>query len=80
MVRRQAERADLGGQAEPAEMLHRPRLGRVGLRRIRNARLRVDQQAGNAAPAEFAGEHQPERPGAGDQDIGLFICCHACCR
>ena len=71
MVGRQAQRADLGGKAQPAEVLHRARLRGVGLRRVRDAGLGIDQQAVDAAPAELAGQHQAERAGAGDQDIGL---------
>ncbi|MYF09170.1 MAG: hypothetical protein F4233_15030, partial [Rhodospirillaceae bacterium] len=71
MVGRQAEPADLTGKAEPPEMLHGARLGGVGLGAEGIRPVVVEQRDGNAAPAEFDGEHQPRRPAAGDDDVRI---------
>ena len=53
----QAERADLLREAEAAEMLHGPRLRRIGLRIEGRARLLIDQNGADAAPAKLIGQH-----------------------
>lgn len=70
VVRGQAGAPDLVGEAEPAEMLHRPRLRRVGLRVEGRSRLLVDQDCGHAAAAKLVGQHQPARTAAHDQHRG----------
>ena len=71
MVRGQAMRAHLVGEAVATEVLHRPRLRRIGLGVERGAGLGIDQQAADAAAAEFVGEHQPARSAAGDEDVDV---------
>jgi hypothetical protein len=70
VIGRKAERPHLVGEAEPAEVLHRPRLRGVGLRVERRSRFRVDEQAAHATTAELDRQHQAARPAAGDQDVG----------
>ena len=69
VVRRQAEPADLVGEAEPPEMLHRARLGGVGLGAERVRPVVIEQGDGHVAPPELDGQHQPGRPAADDDDV-----------
>ena len=57
IVRRQAELPDLVGEAEPAEMLHRARLGGVGLGAERVRPVVIEQRDRHIAPPEIDGEH-----------------------
>lgn len=66
MVGRQVERADLVRETEPPAMFHGARLRGIGLRVERGGRLRIDEQAANAAAPELIGEHEAARPAAGD--------------
>ena len=66
-VGRQAERADLVGEAEAPEVLHRARLAsRWPAALTRGAGLVVDEHGRDAAPAELVGEHQAARSAADD--------------
>ena len=73
VIRRQAEPADLVGEAEPPEMLHGARLGGVGLGAERVRPVVVEQGDGHIAPPELDGERQPGRPAADDDDVGFRI-------
>src|SRR5262245_23965086 len=62
------------GDAPAAAELHRPRVDLVHLRRRDRAVGLLDQLAANATPAEIAGEGEPDRPAADDQngDVTTF--------
>ena len=71
MVGRQAKRAHPMREAQSPEMLHRARLRCIGLRIERGAGLAVDQQAADAAPPEFVGQHQAAGAATRDQHVDL---------
>ncbi len=77
VVARQAQGADLVGDADAAEVLHGARLRGVGLRVEGGGGLRVHQQAAYAAQAQFVGEHQPARARARDEHVYLDPCATA---
>ncbi len=67
----QARLPDLIREAEPAIMLHRAGLRRIGLRIECRAGLVVHHDSGDAATAELVGQHQAARPAARDEHSGL---------
>src|SRR5262249_4035345 len=67
IVRRKAERADLGREAEPAGVLHRPRGRGVRLRKLRRSRIVLEEHAGDVPPAELDRGDEPGRTAANDQ-------------
>ena len=67
---RQAERADLVGEAKPPVILHAARLRRVRLRIEGGARLLVEHQRLDAAAAELDREHQAAGAAADDHHLG----------
>ena len=70
-VERKAPVANLVDNAELAAELHR---ADADLQHLGGAELvlaLLDQQRGNAAPAEIGGERKPDRPAAGDQNRRL---------
>ena len=71
MVGRQAQRANLVRETEPAIVLHRPGLRGVRLGVERSVGLGVDEQRADAATPELDCEHQPARPASDDQDVDL---------
>ena len=70
MVVVEATRAQSPGDAEPAKMLHGPAGDGIRLGVLRGRRLVVEQDTANAAQAELERQHQPDRPAAGDHNVG----------
>jgi hypothetical protein len=58
-------------EAEPPEVLHGPRLRCIRLRIECRRRFLINQQGGNATPAEFVGEEEAARPSTDDQHRAL---------
>ena len=72
-VGRQPFGAQLIGDAEPAEMLHRARIGVVAFRVLRGFELLGDQDVGHAAPRQLDRSGKADRPAADDQRKGFRI-------
>ncbi len=72
-VRRQALGAQLVGDAEAAEMLHRARVGVVALGMLRGVELLGHQHGRHRAPAELDRRRQADRSAADDQRKGFGV-------
>jgi len=69
---RQAARARKSrSRSRAAEVLHRSRLRRVGLRIEGRARLDVDEQAADPTPSELVRQHQAAGTASGNEDFCL---------
>jgi hypothetical protein len=71
MIRRQAECPDLAREPQPAEVLHRSRLGGVRLWIECGAWFLIHEKAANPPAAKFIRQHQPAGPSAGNQNFGV---------
>ena len=59
------------GNAPTPAKLHGPDVDLIHLRRANNAVALLHQVAGDAAPAEFGGEREPDRSAADDQHLNV---------
>ena len=64
--------AHLLGEAEAPVVLHRARLGGIGLGVERGRGLGVHQQGGHSSGAQFVGQHQATGATAHDEHLGFY--------
>ena len=69
----QARRADLAGNAQPPEVLHRARVAALHLGQPAGCRTALDQPAPDALLTQLDRERQPHRPAAHDDHV-VFDC------
>ncbi len=72
-ARRQSLRAQLSGNPEAAEMLHRARIGVVAFRMLGGVKIFRHQHGRHATPVELDCRRQPDRPAADDQSKGFSL-------